>query len=66
MFTNGLNMSLPLRVWVKKTIDAVKTHWLFSKEKVLGAMISKEGHANSPPKCEKGPPLLISLKKLQL
>ena len=40
---NGLNMGVPL--WVKKTVHGVETHWLSNKEKVLGAVVSKEGHA---------------------
>ena len=42
-----LNMSLPLWAWVKKTICGVETHRLSHKEKVLGAVVSKEGHAES-------------------
>ena len=40
MFTNGLSMVLPRQV-------RVKTHWLFSKENVLGTAVSKEGCANN-------------------
>ena len=47
MFTNGLNLSLPLRSWVEKTVNGVETHWLSCEEKVLGAAINKEGHADS-------------------
>ena len=32
---------------VKKTVDGVETHWLSTKEKVLSAMVSKGGHAES-------------------
>ena len=45
-FTNTLNMGMPLRTRIKKTIQRVGKHWLFGKEKVLGAAIGKEGHAN--------------------
>ena len=38
-------MDFSLRV--KKTIHRVETHWLSGKKKVLGATVSKEGHANS-------------------
>ena len=31
MFTNGLNMSLPLCIWVKKRVHGVETYWLFGK-----------------------------------
>ena len=47
MFTNGLNMGLPLQIRVKKTIHQVKTHWLSSKEKVLGTVFSQKGHTES-------------------
>ena len=48
MFTNGLNVSLPWRAGVKKkkTFEGKKTREFFSKEKVLGAMVNKEGHAD--------------------
>ena len=32
MFSNGKNMSLLQRAWVKKALHGVKTHWLFSKK----------------------------------
>ena len=35
IFTNGLNMDIPLEAWVEKTVDRVKTHCYLSKEKVL-------------------------------
>ena len=47
MFTHGLNMSLPLQAWVGKSVHEVETHRLSGKEKVLGAVVSKEGHADS-------------------
>ena len=47
MLTNGLNMGLPLRARVKKTVHGVETHWLSGKEKVLGAAVSKESHAGT-------------------
>ena len=47
MFTNRLNIGLLLWDWMEKTVHRVETHWLSSKEKVLGAVVSKEGHADS-------------------
>ena len=47
MFTNGLHVDLPLQAWIKKTVHGGKACWLSSKEKVLGAAVSIEGHANS-------------------
>ena len=41
MFTNRLNMVLPLRSWVKKT---VATHWYSEKKN----SVNKEGHAEAP------------------
>ena len=32
---------------VDKTVNRVETHWLSRTEKVLGATVSKESHANS-------------------
>ena len=32
LFTNGLNMGLPL--WVEKTVGGVDTHWLSGNEKI--------------------------------
>ena len=40
-------MALLLWAWVKKTVHEVVTHWLSGEEKVLGAMVSKEGQADS-------------------
>ena len=47
MFTNRLNMGLPLRAWFEKTAHEVETHWLSCKEKVLGAAVSKEGNIDN-------------------
>ena len=47
IFTNRLNMGLLLRVWIKKIVHRVETHWLPGKEKVLGVAVSKETHADS-------------------
>ena len=45
IFTNGLNMGW---AWVeKKTFHQVETHSVFSKEKVLGAVVCKKGQDNS-------------------
>ena len=42
MVSKGLNMDLPLRVWVKKTIHGAEIHQPSGKEKVLSAAISKK------------------------
>ena len=47
IFTNELNMILPQWTWVKKTVCGVETHWLLGKEKVTGAVVSREGDADS-------------------
>ena len=65
MFTNKLNMSLQLEVWVKKKVYGMETKWPTGKEKVLVAVVSKDGHADSSG-IWKYPSLLISLKKVQL
>ena len=46
MFTNGLNMSLPQRGWVEKTVHGVERQWLSCKEIVSGTAANKEGHTN--------------------
>ena len=40
-------MVLPLQAWGKKTVNGLETHWLASQQKILGAAISKEDHADS-------------------
>ena len=45
IFTNGLNMCMPL--WIKDTVYEVGTHWLSSRKKVPGTAVSKEGHIDS-------------------
>ena len=45
MFTQQLNMGLPLLALVEKTVNGVETHRLSGKEKVLGTAVSKEGDA---------------------
>ena len=65
LFRNGLNMGLPLRVWVKKKVNWVERHWVSGKEKVPDTDVSKEGHADSLIDHEKTHHL-ISLKKEQL
>ena len=40
MITNGLNLVWPWQAWVE-------THRLFSNEKVLNTIVSKEGQADS-------------------
>ena len=42
IFTNDLNMSLPLKTWIEQAVNGVETHWLFGKEKVKRVM-----HADS-------------------
>ena len=46
------------------TEHGVETHWLSSKENVLGTAISRQSDADSSDM--KGSSLLISLKKVQL
>ena len=46
IFTNELNIGLPLQTWVEKIIFRMETHWFPGKEKVLGAVVSQEGHAH--------------------
>ena len=46
MFTNRLNIGLPLCAWIEKTIHGVETHWLSDKEKVQGAGINEEEYAD--------------------
>ena len=47
MFTNGLNMALPLQALVKETIHRVETHQLCRKEKIPGTAVSKEDYADN-------------------
>ena len=63
MFPNKLNMDLPLWDWVEKTVHGVEIHWLFGKEKVLGTVISKEGHADIFLRHEKKPITIDFLEK---
>ena len=43
MFTNELNMGLPLQAWVEKTVHGVDIHWLSSKKKIkIKKKIKKE------------------------
>ena len=42
-----LQVGLPLWAWVKKTDQGVETQGLSSKEKVSGAVVSKEGHPDN-------------------
>ena len=46
-FTNGQNIGLPLRARVKKEVHRVKAHKLSSKQRVPGAVVSKESQAES-------------------
>ena len=55
-------MSLPWWTQVEKKVHGAETRWLSGKEKVPGAAVSKEGHADS---LLKDLLLLISLKKVQ-
>ena len=47
MFTDGRNLGLPFGVCEEKTIYEMGTHWLSGKERDPGAVVSKEGHADS-------------------
>ena len=47
MFTNSLNMGLKPWAWVENEVHGVETHWLSCKENILGAVVSKEGYADS-------------------
>ena len=47
IFTKWLNMGLPGEAWVKKTVHEREKHWLFCKEKVMGAELRKEAHTDS-------------------
>ena len=47
VFTNELNIGLPLWAYIEKTFHVVETHRLSSKEKVVGAAVTKEGDADS-------------------
>ena len=40
-------MDFPLRGWIEKTVLQVEIHILSCKEKDLGAVVSKESHADS-------------------
>ena len=42
MFTNELNMGLPLWTWVKKTVHAVETHCLSGKEGDADSLLGHE------------------------
>ena len=44
IFTNGQNINLSRRDWVKKIFHGVETNWLSGKENVADAVVSKEGH----------------------
>ena len=64
MFTNGLNIGLQWRTWVKKTVHGVET-LLSGKDKVPGPAVSKEGYAAGS--CDmKALIIMISLKKVQI
>ena len=39
-------MDLLQWAWEKKRIHGIDTSWLFGKEKILGTVVSKEGHAD--------------------
>ena len=46
MFSNRLNTTFSPWAWIENTVFRVETHWL-SGEEVPGAVIIKEGHADS-------------------
>ena len=45
IFTIDLNIGLSLQTWVEMRVHRVDTHWLSSKETVLGLASSKESHS---------------------
>ena len=59
LLTNGLNIGLPLRVRVKKTVNGAETHWFSGKKKFQAQQSVKKEH-------ERDQWQLISLKKVQL
>ena len=65
MFSNGLNIGLPLRAWIEQTVHGVETYRL-SKEKVSGAAASKKRSYWQSSRTWKDSSLLISFKKVQL
>ena len=40
-------MDVSRRVWVENTVHQMKTYWISGKEKVPGAVVRKEGHADN-------------------
>ena len=44
---SGLNNGELKWTWFKNIVHEGETHWLSSKEKVLGVTVSKEGHADT-------------------
>ena len=46
IFRNGLKMGFSLRAGVEERVHVVETNRLSAKEKVPGAAVSKEGHAD--------------------
>ena len=66
MFSNELYMCVSLRAWVRKKVHWEETHQLSNHEKVLDAVVSKEGHASLAPGTWKDLSLLISLKKVKM
>ena len=47
MFTNEPNIGLLPQIRVEKRVHRMEIHWLSSKEKVSGAVVSKEGNADN-------------------
>ena len=47
MFINGWKKDLLRKTWGEKAVPGVETRWIFSNEKVIGAVERKEGHADS-------------------
>ena len=47
VLTNKQDIALPLWTKVEKTVNGVETHWISRKERVPGAVVSKEGDFES-------------------
>ena len=66
IFTNELNMNLPLQAWITKTVYGVETQWLSCKQKVLGTAVSKESDTDNLLKHERTHHYWFLWKKVQL
>ena len=63
LFTDGINMGLPMLAWVKKTVYVVFKHRLSVKEKFPVIAFSKELYADSFPLYESSIPIDFLEKK---